>query len=277
MRKIISVFSSQQRNKIKRNIRKFKAKVEFWVRPVSIEKMEKVLRVDLGIVSGDKIFVTSAFGSLNATFSPKELLKLLMSIVGDKGLIVMPFYPRGSSGEWAAGGDVFDLEQTKSSMGILTNIFSEMPDVYKSNHPTKAVCAWGSNAEQIVKGHALCVSPFAEDSPYGKLMKLHSKSLGLATGKCPMGHCCEDLLNPSLSHYYNPVMLSVREKGVITQYPIRIHNLKKLKIAPVDYIKHSADYRKMKIGYSFSYIMENDKIMEYYRSEFLAGRTSLIL
>lgn len=273
--RLASLLTSQQRNKIKRNIRKFKSKVQFWIRPVTIEKMEEVLRNDLGLTSGDRIFVTSAFGSLNATFSPKELVGLLMKIVGDQGVIMMPYYPPGTSNEWAKSGDVFDVEQTKSSMGVLTNVFSKMSGVVKSNHPTKAVCVWGKDAEQLAAGHAQCRSPFGEDSPYGRFVHLHGKSVGLATGKCPMGHCFEDLLNPSLSHYQAPVDLGVRENGETHCYPTLIHDMSKLLVAPVEFIKGSPDYKKVKTGYAYSYVIDNDKAFDYYKSEFAAGRGSL--
>ena len=160
-------------------------------------------------------------------------------------------------------------------MGVLTNVFSKMPRVEKSNHPTKAVCIWGKNAEQIASGHATCNSPFGIDSPYGKFLKLHGKSIGIATGKCPMGHCCEDLLNPSLSHYQEPMNLKVKDKGKVKTYPTLIHDMNKLKVAPVEFIKGSPDYKKVKTGYDYSYVIDNDKVFDYYKHEFAAGRGSL--
>lgn len=276
MKSIKQRLTSQQKNQIKKWIRKTKSRIQFWVKPVSIEMMESYLRDKLGINKGDKIFVTSAFGSLNAAFSPRDLIQLLMRIVGEEGVIMMPFYPPGSSSEWATGGGIFDLLQTKSSMGVLTNVFSTFPGVIKSVHPTKAVCVWGKDAESIADGHSQCHSPYAAESPYGKFLKLHSKSVGLGAGKCPMGHCCEDLLNPSLSHYKKDVAkLGIRQDGVVTYYPTLIHDMSKLKTVPVDYIKKSPDYKKVKIGYDYSYVIDNDKLFDYYKKEFAAGRRSL--
>ena len=276
MKSIKQRLTSQQKNKIKRWIRKTKSRIQFWVRPVTIEKMEFYLRDKLCIKEGDKIFVTSAFGSLNAAFSPNDLIQLLMKVVGEDGVIMMPYYPPGSSGEWAASGAIFDMQQTKSSMGVLTNVFSKFPGVIKSVHPTKAVCVWGKDAEAIAKGHVQCKSPYAAESPYGKFLKLHSKSVGLGAGKCPMGHCCEDLLNPSLSHYKKDVAnLGIHQNHEVAYYPTLIHDMSKLKIVPVDYIKNSPDYRKVKIGYDYSYVIDNDKLFDFYKKEFAAGRSSL--
>lgn len=275
MKRLSLWLTSQQRNIIKRDIRKLKSTIQFWVKPVTIERMEIILRDELGVKEGDAIFVTSAFGSLKATFSPNDLIELLMKVVGNNGVIMMPYYPPGSSTEWAASGSVFDLDLTKSSMGVLTNVFSKMSGVIKSNHPTKAVCVWGKNAEQLAANHANCKSPFAADSPYGKFLLLHGKSMGIATGKCPMGHCCEDLLNTSLSHYLPAVNLGVKEKGETKYYSTLIHDMRKLKIAPVEFIKGSPDYKIVKTGYEYSYIIDNDKVFNYYKYEFAAGRSSL--
>lgn len=275
MKKIASYLSSQQRKIVKRYIRKFKSFIQFWVKPMTLERMESILREDMGIKEGDRIFVTSAFGSLKAAFSPKELVELLMKVVGKNGIIMMPYYPPGSSTEWAESGAVFDMEQTKSSMGVMTNVFSRMHGVVKSNHPTKAVCVWGKDAERIAANHAQCKSPFGTDSPYGKLLQLHSKSIGIATGKCPMGHCCEDILNPSLNHYQEPIKLGVRENGEIEFYPTLIHDMSKLFVAPVEFIKGSPDYKKVKTGYEYSYVIDNDKVYAFYKQDFAAGRGSL--
>ena len=275
MKRLSALLTSHQRNKLKRDIRKIKSAIQFWVRPMTIEKMEKVLTEELGIRKGDAIFVTSAFGSLKAAFSPKELIELMMKVVGENGVIMMPYYPPGSSNEWAASGEVFDMEKTKSSMGVLTNVFSKMPGVVKSNHPTKAVCVWGKDATLIAEDHAISKSPFGETSPYGKFLRLHSKSIGIATGKCPMGHCCEDLLNPSLSHYHEPVSLGVKEKGEVKHYSTLIHDMSKLRVAPVVFIKGSPDYKKVKTGYDYSYVIDNDKCFDFYKKEFAEGRSSL--
>src|SRR5690625_4054795 len=127
---------------MRRKVKRYKRKVSNWIKKGNIEKttlqdIEALLMNDLSISEGDNLIISSSFGSLNADFSPKELIELLQRIVGNKGNIVMPFYPPGNSYEWAESGNIFDMQHTKSSMGVLTQVFSEMPEVYKSKHPTK--------------------------------------------------------------------------------------------------------------------------------------------
>src|SRR5690554_6685742 len=93
---------------------------------VSISDMELFLTDRLGLNKGDNLMITSSFGNLNASFSPKELIYLLQKTVGVDGNIAMPFYPPGSSKEWAESGVPFDMRKTRSATGILTQVFSEM-------------------------------------------------------------------------------------------------------------------------------------------------------
>lgn len=88
------ILPADMRKQIKRYVRKSKSKLQFWIKPLSIEDMRRILTDDLDIKPGDKLFVTSGFGGLNATFSPKEQAQLLMDIVSSKGMIVMPYYHR---------------------------------------------------------------------------------------------------------------------------------------------------------------------------------------
>jgi len=165
------------------------------------------------------------------------------------------------------------MEQTKSSMGVLTNVFSHMPGVVKSEHPTKAVCVWGKDRISIIEGHAKCKSPFSADSPYGKFLNLHGKSLGLGTLKFTMGHCFEDILNPTLSHYKKPVELGLLKDGEVKYYSVLIHDRKCLRVAPSIFVKDLQ--LKIKIGYDYSYVIDNDLAFNYYKTEFYEGRGSL--
>lgn len=85
------ILPADMRKQIKRYVRKSKSKLQFWIKPLD---MRRILTDDLDIKPGDKLFVTSGFGGLNATFSPKEQAQLLMDIVSSKGMIVMPYYHR---------------------------------------------------------------------------------------------------------------------------------------------------------------------------------------
>ena len=192
LRKIIS---ADMRRWAKREKRHLQQLLESSKPQTTLEDFRKLLTETLGIKKGDWLIVSSSFGNLNATFSPREAIEVLQSIVTKEGLIMMPYYPPMNSNEWAESGQIFDMLETKSGMGVLTNVFSKMPDVYKSIHPTKAVCMWGNEIDLNDLQHFKSTTPFYWDSPYGKLLTHDSKSLCLGLKNIPIFHALEDILS----------------------------------------------------------------------------------
>jgi aminoglycoside 3-N-acetyltransferase len=245
------------------------------VTKTTLNDMRKLLVVDFGIEKGDNLIISSSFGNLNACFSPLELVKLLQEVVGEEGSLVMPFYPPGNSYEWAKKGEVFDMKTTRSSMGILTQTFSEMPNVYKSIHPTKAVVVWGKNAKEVILGHENSQTPFYWDSPYGWLLKSPSKSLGLGLKNIPIFHSFEDIILESEMSLYQDQHYNLK-LCVYNNKTIKINTLihdpyKIIKLIDAgDYVRSLMlnSYKRKDFGYKFSYIVDNQDLFERCKFEF---------
>lgn len=247
-------------------------------RSISIDAFRSLIAHDLGISLGDSIIVSSSFASLNAAFSPNQLIDTLLNIVGPTGNIVMPFYPPGNSEEWVRSGQVFDMQSTPSSMGILTQKFSERPDVVKSMHPFKAVVAWGKDADKIVSRHHLSRTPFDESSPYGWLLRNPSKSLGLGVKNNPMFHACEDFLSDLHCNLYLDEELTALVRNGEEVFPVTtlVHSSQVMDrmMAIGDYIPllNLKSYKRTEVGYSFCYVLDNQELLERCRVEFATGR-----
>ena len=240
------------RLKLKKSKRKLKS---FFINEDKVTLIDvKVLLVEnFGIKKGDNVIITSSFGNLNAAFSPIELIELLKELVGISGNIVMPFYP-GNSYELIKENITFDMKYSRSAMGILTQVFSEDKDVYKSIHPTKSVVAWGANAKEIIKNHHLAETPYDVNTPYGWLYANGSKSIGICVKSVPMFHYCEDTL------YLDKLDLYLKSKPmtVITSrfnkvvVDTKAHNPKVLKtlmeIGDYLYLNKPKSYIRKKIG-----------------------------
>lgn len=262
------VSSSNQRKAIRRYKRHFLNKVKPR-RKISLKEMRSIIVDDLGIKNGDRIIVSSSFGNVNAAFSPQEMVELLMDIIGEEGVIMMPYYPPVNSTEWAAKHEVFDMRNTKSGMGVLTNVFSKMPGVYMSKHPTKAVCVWGKDAQEIAVGHEVATTPFYWDSPYGKLLKQPSKSLGIGLKNIPIFHSFEDILTDPIDFYYQKekCQLDLIDKdGTSTVVETCVHDDKVLNhcVSAGDYVRdlNCATYRRLDVGYKIMYSIDNDDLFE---------------
>ena len=235
----------------------------------TLPQLRKILLEEFKLKKGDTIFVTSGFGYLNAEFTPSELIKLLQEIVTEEGLIMMPYYPPVNSIEWAIGGQVFDMVQTKSGMGVMTNVFAQMPDVFMSLHPTKAVCAWGRDAENIVCNHELSTTPFYWDSPYGKLLKVGCKTIGFGVSNNPIFHSIEDGVSNPITKYYLPhkYRLKIKTKDKEEMWiDTFVHDSTMLSkcISSEAYIRtlKCDSYKKVDFGLSFLYYIDNKEVYD---------------
>ncbi len=271
--------SYKKRKRLNRLFRKTKNLFfNFDKKKVEIDQLSTLLESEFNIHSGDSIIVSSSFGNLNAAFSPKELILLLQRLVGEEGNIVMPFYPPGNSHEWADSSQVFNMKTTRSSMGILTQVFSKMANVYKSIHPTKAVVAWGKNANEIVAGHENSTTPFYWDSPYGWLLKNPSKSLGLGLKNIPIFHAFEDIILENQLSLYQDSRKKLRVSdytGNVETMEVLVHDPAKIAklIDAGDYVKNLniSSYLRQDIGYAFCYIADNKELFKRCEKEFNEG------
>ena len=267
------ILTSEDRAKIKRIKRKISSLSKFYKKKTTIDELEYCLREKIGIKKGDSIMVVSSFANLNATYSPSNVVCLLQEIIGEDGMIMMPFYPKGYMYELYKKSFVFDVNHTKSAMGILTNTFAQSNGVVKSMHPLKSVCVWGKDAEAIVQDHEKSILPFGNNTPYGRLLDRNSKSIGLGVKNLPMFHAVEDRLyekyHPQyLNGEYN-MQIRRTDNSIIT-CTTKIHNPAFHYNAPIgDYVAamNLESYIRVPFGYSFLYSVNNSEILETFNKK----------
>jgi aminoglycoside 3-N-acetyltransferase len=135
--------------------------------------------LELGVVPGDVLMVHSAFDSfLGFRGGPVDAIRTLQEVVGARGTLMMPTIPfRGTAVEYALGDPVFDVRQTVSRMGLLTELFRRSAGVVRSIHPTHSVAVWGNRADAIIAGHERAETPCGRLTPYEKLLQYDGKIL----------------------------------------------------------------------------------------------------
>lgn len=250
--------------------------------PTTLEQFKHVLIHDLELKEGDKVFVSSSFGNLYAKdYSPKDAIYAIMETVGQEGLIMMPYYPPINSMEWVRSGEVFDMKHTQSGMGVMTNVFSQMEGVVKSEHPFKAVCVWGKDAERYASGHYLSEDPYGNQTPYGRLlMAPQSKSLSLGLVNLPMFHAIEDKYQDPDTLYFDDKLYDVPLKlanGEVITCHTKVHSPSKCEetIMGGEFVKRfSSPIRKVApFGYNNLYLIDNNLLEEAVKKEFALGVT----
>jgi aminoglycoside 3-N-acetyltransferase len=167
-------------------------------RTLSRPQLIALLR-DLGFNPGATVMVHSSFSHIRRRvpdISPSKLIALLQDLIGPEGTLLMPTFPfQGAQGEYADKYPRFDVQNTPSKVGILTEVFRQMQGVVRSKHPTHPVAAWGRHASEIVSTHHLGPT-FGVTSPFYRLCEFEGIVVGLGTRyryAFTIGHVIEEL------------------------------------------------------------------------------------
>jgi aminoglycoside 3-N-acetyltransferase len=139
-------------------------------------ELETLLRV-IGVANGDTVMLHSSFGAMSGfRGSPKELTDAFLRTVGPNGNLLMVSLPYSSSTyEYLQKLKTFDVRNTPSHMGIISESFRRRKDVLRSFHPTHPVLAFGQEAEWLVADHDKCLYPCGPGSPFEKFSQLGGK------------------------------------------------------------------------------------------------------
>jgi aminoglycoside 3-N-acetyltransferase len=172
------------------------------LRPVKLdgEQIEAALR-EAGLGEGDAAFVQAAmssFGTIDG--GPGTVIDAFQKVLGPDGLIAMPAFPLDRPAiEYLREGPVFDLRNTPSRMGAISEIFRTSPGAVRSLHPTHSVSARGRGAETLVAGHELAETPFGAGTPFERLIErgAHQVFFGSGVGAITLYHAFECLREPA--------------------------------------------------------------------------------
>jgi aminoglycoside 3-N-acetyltransferase len=160
------------------------------IRAADIQKGLEVLEVP-----NDKpVLVHSSLSGLGYLPSgPQTLLEGILTHLGPQGNIVLPTH---SWNLMNRGLRIFDVRETPSCVGAVTEWFRKQPGVVRSLHPTHSVAAMGPLSKMITKGHQDAVAPCGEGSPYARLLELDATILflGAPLDTNTSYHCCEGLV-----------------------------------------------------------------------------------
>jgi aminoglycoside N3'-acetyltransferase len=137
---------------------------------------------ELGFTPGATVMVHSAFSPIKRrvpNITPERLIRLLQELLGPEGTLLMPTFAfRGRQSHYIDTHSSFDVQNTPSAVGILTEVFRKMPGVIRSHHPTHAVAGWGRNARELLSTHHLGET-FGVTSPFYRLREFDGLVVGL--------------------------------------------------------------------------------------------------
>lgn len=135
-----------------------------------------------GIKRGDDLLIHSSFKSLGQVEGGIEtLIEAIVSHLGDRGTLLMPALSFVTVNN-PESNFTFDILNTPSCVGAVTEFFRKYDGVVRSMHPTHSVAVLGYRQQEYTEGHYLDDEPVGENSPFRLLSHFGGKVLMLGCG-----------------------------------------------------------------------------------------------
>ncbi len=148
---------------------------------------------NLGLRAGDAVLVHSALSSIGEVDGgARTVIEALLEVLTPEGTLVMPTF----------GPMPFDIKNTPSGMGIITETFRKYPGVVRSFHPTHSVAVLGPKAQELIRDHLKSPTACGAQTPFGRLTDMGGKILllGVDQDRNTTLHMLEELVEaPYLS------------------------------------------------------------------------------
>lgn len=183
-----------------------------------------------GIVAGDVVMLHSSLSKLGfVEGGANAVIEGFLKALGGTGTLAMPSFPAmGFNADYLKQHPVFNVQQTPSRMGSITETFRQRTGVIRSWHPTEPVCAWGKHAVYLTEAHHLHETPYHQQSPFYRLCELNAKIIlmGVDFNALTNLHTLEDAVNKFKYPVYAPERIPCRiiyPQGEIT-YQAAYHN-----------------------------------------------------
>jgi aminoglycoside 3-N-acetyltransferase len=131
------------------------------------------------IKQDDTVFLRITYSIAN-TFEGGaiELVRFLKNYFGLNGNIVLSSYTFDKSPlMYLSENPLFDVNKSRGKLSFFNEIFRTSEGVLRSIHPTHSVCAFGVNADFIVKDHHTHQFCYHDKSPFARLYELSAKEV----------------------------------------------------------------------------------------------------
>jgi aminoglycoside 3-N-acetyltransferase len=126
-----------------------------------------------GVAKGDTVFlhsdafVTAELEGKDINEKAEVLFAGILDAIGEEGTLVVPTFTYS-----ATKGEVYNVEETKSDVGLLTEIFRKRPGVIRTLNPVFSVAVTGAGAKAFAD--AAIDDSFGENTSFGLLYQLNA-------------------------------------------------------------------------------------------------------
>jgi len=239
----------------------------------------KINLESIGIRVGDHLMVHASLSKMGFIEGGADtVVEVLKECVGADGLILMPTSPIARLQlDYVSANPLFDVLDTPSAMGKVSEVFRTSDGVVRSYHPTEPVAAWGAQAYEYIKDHTNKNTPYHWDSPYGKLIQHSGKILYIGVTLDNAGthlHTLEDAVDVGVPVYYaQEFRLPVRDyEGKELIVTTKVHNPEYSKKRRCDELLpmflREGVYREVYIGKTKTLVFDAKKMFDVMVSAF---------
>ncbi|MCG8576024.1 MAG: AAC(3) family N-acetyltransferase [Flavobacteriales bacterium] len=185
----------------------------------------------IGIKKGDSVLVHSSLSRIGyLEEGPKTLVDALLEQVGEEGNVLMPTSPNNVFQlNYIRNTPYFDVKNSPSKTGAITEYFRKLPQAKRSIHPTEPVSAIGPLADYFTKDHFGELTPYTEKSPFFRVSEQKGKILYIGVSLSMAGtnlHTLEDAVDFKYPVYHDEVFdfEVVDYEGVRHKIKTKVHN-----------------------------------------------------
>ncbi len=141
----------------------------------------------IGIRRGEVLLVHSSLRSLGPVEGgAASVLAALLDVLGPEGTLMMPGFQSGSEYTFASQGICFDVRNTPSECGYLTEYFRRYPGTGRSLSPTHSMTVLGPAGDDLIRGHECCSVTAGWGSPFEHLIDAGGRILLLGASRNSM-------------------------------------------------------------------------------------------
>jgi len=163
----------------------------------------------MGLSAGDRVLVHSSLSSIGYVEGGADaVLDAFLQVLGPEGTLMVPTFTYAMTTD-------FDVENTPSKTGRITETLRARPEAVRSFHPSHSLCAVGPNVQDLLAGHEH-TDPAGTGSPLDRFV-----SQGGLVFLLGVGHRANTTVHLGEYHARVPYLYASRNLGTPKQAQVR--------------------------------------------------------
>ena len=185
----------------------------------------------LGIQQGDNVIVHSSLSKIGfVEEGAKTFVDAMLEVIGNEGTLICPCFAHNTFSKYYLDSNpVFDVKNSPSKAGAITEYLRKLNGTKRSLHPTDSACAYGPLADYFTNSHFGQLTPYNEFSPYYKLTEKKGKILNVGVPlntSCTNMHTLEDAVDFMLPIYHSKIyeVKMIDGEGIERTMKTKVHD-----------------------------------------------------